>query len=236
MSSLDPEIVALGDRLQVRWRADALRARRRRAGGLAGAALGLLLAVTGGAIAEGVLPIQLHATSARPSAAALSTLHALVDAPPHVPSTWKGAPRLQVERAIALGKITGTGRGPLAVFAVPVATGGACVDAARANGSSFLAACARFPLHATTVAGRRVRYFQIGAEYDGGKDGPPLRLLLRSAPPGAVRVDVRTRNGARLQSVLAHGWMVFVDPEPVRPLALVRFYDRAGRRILSFYG
>ena len=61
-------------------------------------------------------------------------------------------------------------------------------------------------------------------------------MLVRSAPPGAVRVDVRDRDGSKRPAILSHGWMVSLNQHPAGPVALVRFYDASGKRILSFYG
>ena len=51
-----------------------------------------------------------------------------------------------------------------------------------------------------------------------------------------MRVDVRERDGSRRPAVLSHGWLVSLNERPGGPVALVRFYDRKGNRILSFYG
>jgi hypothetical protein len=119
---------------------------------------------------------------------------------------------------------------------VPLSPRGACVDAARSNGSAYVGACAMSAHHATTVSGARITYFQITSSYEGGNGQLPLSLLFRSAPPGATRVDVRERDGSKRPAVMSHGWMISISQRPDGPVALIRFYDRAGKRILSFYG
>jgi hypothetical protein len=238
MSQLDTDLALIGDRLQVAWRSDARRGRRRARVALGSAAFGALLALTAAAIAAGVLPIDLTPTSAKPDQAALVPLRGIFGAPIVTPKGLIGRPKLLVRRAIVVAQMQGRQIGTLSVLVVPVAPRGACVDAARADGSSYLAACATFPMHATTVDGTHVVYYQGTAAYLGGPRSkrPPLELTLRSAPPGAVKVDVRERDGSQLPAVLSHGWLVFLNQHPSGPVALVRFYDKAGKRILSFYG
>jgi hypothetical protein len=35
---------------------------------------------------------------------------------------------------------------------------------------------------------------------------------------------------------MSHGWLISISQRLYGPVALVRFYDRAGKPILSFYG
>jgi hypothetical protein len=236
MSAIDPDLARMGDQLQVRWRVDARRARVRRRAGLLGTALAAALAIAGGAIAGGILPIHLTATSGTPSPAALAQLRGVIAPTPAVPKPWKHAPHLLLQRAIVIGTVTGRATGTLSVFVVPIAPRGVCVDAARHDGSSYLEGCTDFPQHATTALGTRVAYFQVGVGFLGSARRPAIEMVVREAPPGAVRVDVRDRDGSRRAAILNHGWMVSLNPHPDGPTALVRFYDAAGTRILSFDG
>jgi hypothetical protein len=236
MSAIEPDLARIGDQLQARWRVDARRARGRRRAGLLAAALAAVLAIAGGAIAGGVLPIRLTPTSGAPARAALAQLHGVIAPPPAVPKPWKLAPQLRLQRAIVIGAITGQETGRLSVFVVPVSPRGVCVDAARRDGSSYLEGCTFFLQHATTTLGTRVPYFQVGVGFLGSARRPAIEMLVREAPPGAVRVDVRDRDGSRRAAILSHGWMVSLNRHPDGPTALVRFYDAAGTRILSFYG
>jgi hypothetical protein len=237
MSSLDPDLARIGDQLQARWRVDARQLRGRRRAGLLAAALAAVLAIAGGAIASGVLPIHLTPATGEPSPKALAVLHKMIPAPPAAPKTWKGAPRLLRNRALVIGMVTGKETGRLALMIVPVSPHGVCVDAARPDGSSYLGVCdTGLPSHSTTVAGKRISYYQLDTGYLGSGTRPALDMLVRSAPPGAVRVDVRERDGSKRPSLLSNGWMVALNQHPGGAVALVRFYDAQGRRILSFYG
>ena len=203
MTTLDPDLARIGDQLQTRWRVDARRARSRRRAAFLGAALAGVLAIAGGAVASGVLPLHLTSSSTKATPATLAKLRAFLPA---------GSPfTLQLGRAQPIGTITGPGTGTLSVVVVPLAPRGACVDAARSDGSSYVGACATFPHHTTTVSGARITYYQIGAIYEGSKGNPPLNLLFRSAPPGAVRVDVRERDGSKRPAVMSHGWMISIS-------------------------
>ena len=238
MNPLETDLALIGDRLQVAWRSDARRGQRRARVALGAAALGALLALTAAAIGAGVLPIRLSPTSAKPDQAALVPLRGIFRKPIEPPQGLAGHPRLLLDRAMVIAQMRGRQTGTLSVLVVPVLPHGACVDAARADGSSYLAACATFPMHAVSVDGTRSVYYQITAGHFGvpGSKRPPLELMLRSAPPGAVRVDVRNRDGSKRPVVLSHGWMVSLNEHPGGAVALVRFYDAQGRRILSFYG
>jgi hypothetical protein len=238
VNPLDTDLVLIGDRLQVAWRSDARRGQRRARVVLGSAALGALLALTAAAIGSGVLPIRLTPTSTKPERAALVPLRGIFRKPITPPQGLVGHPRLLLDRAMVIAQMRGRSTGTLSVLVVPVSPRGACVDAARADGSSYLAACATSPQHAVSVDGTRSVYYQITAGYLGppGSRRPPLELMLRSAPPGAVRVDVRDRDGSKRPAVLKHGWMVSLNEHPGGAVALVRFYDARGKRILSFYG
>jgi hypothetical protein len=228
MNTVDPDLARIGDQLQARWRVDAQRARGRRRTTLCATSLAGALAIAGGAVASGVLPIHLASSSSKTPPAALAKLRAFL--PPGSPFT------LQLDRARTIGTITSPETGALSVVVVPLSPRGACVDAARNNGSSYVGACATLPHDTTTVSGSRITYYEITSSYEGAKGHPPLSLLFRSAPPGAARVDVRERDGSKRPAVMSHGWMISISQRPDGPAALVRFYDRAGKRILSFYG
>jgi hypothetical protein len=238
MSQLDTDLARIGDQLQTAWRADARRSRRRH-GALVGVALSALLVVAGVAVAaSGVLPIHLTPREGKPTPKALVQLRGLLAGPPSTrPKRWRDAPKALLRKAYVIAEMTGGEQGRLSVLIVPVAPRGACLDAARPDGSSFIAACASGPLlRRERRGGRSVysRYYQLTA----GVEGPlyqPLNISLRSAPVGAATVDVRARDGSRLPAVLNHGWLVFVNEHP-GPAVLVRFYDGTGRRILSYYG
>jgi hypothetical protein len=228
VTTLDPDLVRIGDQLQARWRTDARQARSRRRAALVAASLATLLAIAGAAAAGGVLPFHLTTSTSAPAPAALAQLRRFLPA---------GSPfTLQLDHAQAIGTITSRETGELSVVVVPLSPRGACVDAARRDGSSYVGACATSPHHATTVSGDHITYFQATTSYEGSKGSPALELLFRSAPPGAVRVDVRERDGSKLPAVMQHGWMISIGRRPYGPVALIRFYDEAGKRILSFYG
>ena len=231
---LDLDLVAIGDQLQRAWRSDRTRARRRTRL-LATAALSTALAATSVALAAGVLPISLHAASGKPSARALISLHKLYPARPSTtPEPFPHSLALRLDQAMVIGRVTGQQAGRLDLIVIPTTPRGACLDAARPDGSASMSGCTTFPQRVVDTNGRRSTAFQATLGRDATADVAALNIALRSAPPGAVRVDVRTRSGAEVPSLLNDGWLVYVKHPG--PDVLVRFYDKQGHRLLSYYG
>jgi hypothetical protein len=229
------ELSAIGDRLQVAWRADR-RAARRRSGILGAGAVVTVLVLAGAAIAAGVLPISVSPSSGKPQPAALVQLRSLYPRRPGTPPQgWANAPVLELDRALVIARISDRATGPLTVIVIPARPRGMCLDAARPDGSPYMSGCSTFPHAVVDTAGRHSTAFGVQLGVDGSTGTPPLNIALHRAPPGSVRVDVRARDASKLPSVLNHGWLVYVNQHP-GPAVLVRFYDRNGRRLLSYYG
>jgi hypothetical protein len=229
------ELSGIGDRLQVAWRADRRAARRRSRLLVAGALAGVLV-LTGVAIAAGVLPVSVLPSSGKPQPAALVQLRSLYPRRPGTPPLgWANAPVLELDRALVIARISGRETGPLSVIVIPARPRGVCLDAARPDGSPYMSGCSTFPHAVVDTAGRHSTAFGIQLGVDGSTGTPALNIALHRAPPGSARVDVRTRNASRLPAVLNHGWLVYVNQHP-GPVVLVRFYDRNGHRLLSYYG
>jgi hypothetical protein len=231
MTTLDADLALIGDRLQPAWRGDARRARRHRRS-LLGAGLAALLALTGAAIASDELPINLTPTGGRPTTAALSDFRATYQPSTTALEPWQKSSHLDLGKAVVIASVTSPQTGPLSVFLVP-AKHGACVDAARPDGSSYLGACTTAPVASghgeydlnVSVAGMTVH----------GVYHPPLGLSLHSAPLHAVRIDVRARDASKLPALISHGWLLFFNPQPTGAAVLVRVYDKRGKKLLSYY-
>lgn len=226
MTSLESDLRLIGDQLQGAWRADARHARRRRHALLAGA-LAALLALTGAAIASDLFPIDLTMTSSSPSAAALTNLRATYLPVGQPLKPWQHAFGLDFSKAVVIAKVAGRETGPLSIIVVP-ARHGLCVDAARPDGSSYLGACG------TRLSGGL--YTIVDAQRYKGVYQPPLGLSILKAPAGAARIDVRARDASKLPAVISHGWLLFLNSRPGGAAVLVRVYDKAGKRILRYYG
>ena len=111
MTTLDPDLIRIGDQLQARWRMDARRARSRRRATFSAAALAGVLAIAGGALASGVLPFHLTSSSSSASPAALAKLRGLLPAGSQF--------TLQLDRAQTIGTISSRETGELTVVVVP---------------------------------------------------------------------------------------------------------------------
>jgi hypothetical protein len=234
MTELDVVLVALGDQLQGAWRSDRMRTRRRMQV-LATSALVAVIAATGAALAAGVLPISVRSASGKPTAQALVSLHKLYpERPSTTPKPFPHSLALRLDQAMVVGRVTGSETGRLDLIVIPTAPRGACLDAARPDGTAYMSGCSTFPQRVVDTAGRRSIAFQTTLEQDATAKVAALNMALRSAPPGAVRADVRTRSGFHVPSVLSDGWLVYVRHPG--PDVLVRFYDKGRRRLLSYYG
>jgi hypothetical protein len=237
MTSLENELALIGDHLQVAWRADARVARRRRHALLA-ASLAALLALTGAAIASDLFPLNLTKTTTAPAPAALEDLLATYKPPGKPLAPWQKAFKLDLTKAVVIAKVTGRQTGPLSIIIVPAGKHSLCVDAARPDGSSYLGGCVTKPR--ASVTGHGDDAFDVNFEVDAittnGVHHPPLGLSIHSAPPGAARIDVRARDASKLPAVISHGWLVFLNPHPGGAVVLIRVYDKAGKRVLSYYG
>jgi hypothetical protein len=237
MTRLETELALIGDHLQTAWRADARHARRRQHA-LVAAALATLLALTGAAIAADVFPINLTKTTGTPpAAAALRDLRATYQ-PPNTPlAPWQKALTPNFAKAIVIAKVTSRQTGPLSIIIMPAGQHSLGVDAARPDGTSYLGACANKP--ATAITGRGHNAFDLNLTVDAmtttGVHHPALGLSIHTAPPNASRIDVRARNASKLPALITHGWLLFLNPNPSGAAVLVRVYDKAGNRLLSYY-
>jgi hypothetical protein len=251
MTSLESELALIGDHLQAAWRADARHARRRRRALLA-AGLAALLAITGAGIASDIFPVSLTKSDSKPPAAALSDLRATYRPANRLLKPWQKALDLDLSKAIMIARVTSRETGPLSIIVVP-AKRGICIDAARPDGSSYLSGCDQQPTRQQQLApfppvGREVTppqvappddsrglYVTVEARKRNGVTQPPLGLWVINAPPHAARIDVRRRDASHLPAVISHGWLVFLNPRPGGAAVLVRVYDKAGKRLVSYY-
>jgi hypothetical protein len=235
MTSLESELHLIGDHLQTAWRADARHARRRRRALLA-ASLGALLVLTGAAIASDLFPISLTKTTSSPAPAALENLRATYQPVGKPLAPWQKSLKLDLAKAVVIARVTSRQTGPLSIIVVP-AKHGLCVDAARPDGTSYLGGCQQEVHLRGARADHSVSlYIIVDGRTTNGVYHPPLGLSILTAPPHAARIDVRERDASKLPAIISHGWLLFLNPRPGGATVLVRVYDKAGKRLLSYYG
>jgi hypothetical protein len=236
MTTIDSDLDRIGDRLQVAWRSDAGRARRRRRA-LLGAGTALLAAASV-AFAADVFPASVTGSSARPERAALMQMRAAFQPVAAPLEPWQKTLKLDFGKAVVVARITSRETGPLAIIVMPGVGHRVCFDAARPDGSSFLAGC-DLPLPNPGPGADRSLGITAGIlDRFTGSDGvthAPIMISIRNAPPHAVRIDVRARDARKLPAVVSHGWLVFVNQRPGAAV-LVRVYDASGKRLLSYDG
>ncbi len=236
MLSRDNDLDRIGDQLQGAWRRDVRRARRHRRALLGACAAAL--AVAGVALAADVFPARVTGTSQPPTRAELMQLHAAFQPVTGTLAPWQKTLKLDFARAVVVARITSRETGPLAVIVVPGAHHRVCFDAARPDGSSFLAGCDVPPPNPGPGAHRSIGLSAGIPDRFTGTDGvthAPIMIAIRKAPPHAARIDVRARDASKLPAVVSHGWLVFVDQRPGAAV-LVRVYDTSGKKLLSYYG
>jgi hypothetical protein len=238
MTSLDAELAVIGDRLQIAWRSDARRARRHHRTLLAGA-FAALLALTGAAIASDAFPVDLSPTRAKAPAPAALTRFQSTYKPLDMPlQSWQKALKLHLDKAVVIARMTSRETGPLSIIIIPAGRRGACLDAARPDGTSYLGGCTTAP--DPTLARHSVISYHLNvgvmAFTKNGVHHGPIDMSIRTAPTGAARIDVRARDASRLPALISHGWLFFVDTRTDGAAVLVRVYDKSGRRLLSYYG
>jgi hypothetical protein len=237
MTTLPPNLQRIGDQLDRAWRPARPTHSRRRA--LLGAALVTLLALTAAAVAGEVLPFSLAGSSDKPTRAELAQLRAVYQPPKTATTSWRGAPRLELSKALVIARMATRRTGPLSLIVVPGVDSVLCLDAARPDGSSQTAGCA------TAMAGNAAMRRMYHARYNffAGIPGAvhnhteedAFAIWIRDAPPRAARVDVRSPTGTRLPAVISHGWIVYVIPDPRHNLAQVSVFDAAGKRLFSYF-
>jgi hypothetical protein len=236
MLSLDDDLVRVGDQLQAAWSRDAGRARRHRRALLGACAA--VLAIAGVALAADVFPAHVTPTSHPPAPAALMQMRAAFQPVAGPLEPWQKTLKLDFGKAVVVARITSRETGPLAVIVVPGARHRVCFDAARPDGSSFLAGC-DMPLPSPGPGADRSIGITAGIlDRFTGTDGvthAPIMISIRNAPPYAARIDVRARDASTLPAVVSHGWLVFVNQRPGAAV-LVRVYDASGKKLLSYYG
>jgi hypothetical protein len=236
MTTIDSDLDCIGDRLQAAWRSDAGRARRRRRA-LLGAGTALL-AVAGVAFAADIFPARVTGSSARPARAALMQMRAAFQPVARPLEPWQKTLKLDFAKAVVVARIASRETGPLAVIVVPGARHRVCFDAARPDGSSFVAGCDMRVPNPGLGADRSIGITAGIQDPFTGPDGvthAPIMISIRNAPPHAARIDVRARDASTLPAVVSHGWLVFVNQRPGAAV-LVRVYDASGKRLLSYDG
>ena len=237
MTTLPPNLQRIGDQLDRAWRPSPPARSRPRA--LLGAALVALLTLAAAAVAGDVLPFSLVGSGDKPSSAEIAQLRALSQAPKTAPKPWRGAPRLELSKALVIARMSTRRTGPLSLIVVPVVGGGHCLDIARPDGSSYGVACPTAP--ALNPAMRRMYHARYnffvgipGAVHNHTEDDA-FAIWIRDAPPRAARVDVRGADGSRLPAVISHGWIVYLVPDSRHNLAQVSVSDAAGKRLFSYF-
>ncbi len=237
MTTLPPNLQRIGDQLDRAWRPSPPARSSPRA--LLAAALVTLLALTAAAVAGDVPPFTLAGAGDRPGSAEIAQLRALYQAPKAAPKPWKGAPRLELAKALVVARMSTRRTGPLSLIVVPAVGGGLCLDATRPDGSSSAGACSTAP--AGNPAIRRMYHARVtfflgipGALHDHTEEDA-FAVWIRDAPPRAARVDVRGADGSRLPAVISHGWIVYLVPDPRHNLAQVSVSDAAGKRLFSYF-
>jgi hypothetical protein len=152
--------------------------------------------------------------------------------------SWQNALKLHLDEAVVIARMTSRETGPLSIIIIPAGRRGACLDAARPDGSSYLGGCTIAPDPTLARQGVTSYHLNVGilASTRNGVHHGPIDMSIRTAPQGAARIDVRARDASKLPALISHGWLFFVDTRTDGAAVLVRVYDRAGKRLLSYYG